>query len=102
MHHTHARLLPAAQSRPTWLRETTIAAPLSTTLPATRHMTYRRDERAARSHCGADEVYMLRNQIAELVVARSLQRQEEELLRLQVAASPRIPPPTIPSFVLSI
>jgi hypothetical protein len=43
---------------------------------------------------------MLGNQIAELVMARSLQRQEEELLRLQVAASPRIPPPTIPSFVL--
>jgi len=49
---------------------------------------------------GSDDVYMLRNQIAELVVARSLQRQEADLLRLQVAASPRIPPPTIPSFVL--
>ena len=51
---------------------------------------------------GSDDVYMLRNQIAELVVARSLQRQDEEPLRLQVAASPRIPPPAIPSFVLSI
>ena len=49
---------------------------------------------------GSDDVYMLRNQIAELVVARSLQRQEADLLRLQVAASPRIPPSTIPSFVL--
>jgi len=48
---------------------------------------------------GSDDVYMLRNQIAELVVARSLQRQEADLLRLQVAASPRIPPHTIPSFV---
>ena len=39
-HHTHSRPLPAAQRRPTWLRKRTIAAPLSTPLPATRHMTY--------------------------------------------------------------
>ena len=59
-----------------------------------------RDGNDNASPFGSDDVHMLRNQIAELVVARSLQRQEEELLRLQVAASPRIPPPTIPSFVL--
>ena len=32
----------AAQRRPTWLRKRTIAAPLSTPLPAPRHMTYRK------------------------------------------------------------
>ncbi len=54
-----------------------------------------RDGNDNASPFGSDDVYMLRNQIAELVVARSLQRQEEELWRLQVAASPRIPPPTL-------
>jgi len=59
-----------------------------------------RDGNDNASPFGSDDVYMLRNQIAKLVVARSLQRQEEELLRLQVEVSPRIPPRTIPSFVL--